>query len=321
MLIDSGARARRAEFSIGALSYWWPRAATLAFYAEVADSSASCVLLGETVCSRRTEMKPGDWLALARELRQAGKAVVLATLPLLSSEAEWRAVRDLAGQEEFMVEAGDASALHALEQAAQRRGGACRFVLGPHLNVYNTQALREHAALGAVRWVAPVELAAEAIGNVNPPRARVVGPHGEIATEAWGFGRLALAMSARCFTARHHRLRKDACDFRCRDDSDGLRLDSGEGQAFLCINGTQIQSAGLHAVLGEWPALRAAGVGRLRLSPCSRGFAEVLRTFDAVCNDGADPADALEHLRAMDLPGPLVDGYARGAPGMSAARA
>ncbi len=321
MPIPSGAHPRLAEFSVGALSYWWPRATTLAFYAAIADSSASCVVLGETVCSRRTEMKPGDWLCLARELRQAGKEVVLATLPLLSSEAEWRAVRDLAGQEEFMVEAGDASALHALEQAAQQRASPARFVLGPHLNIYNTEALREHASLGAVRWVAPVELAASAIGHVNPPQARVRGPHGEIGTEAWGFGRLALAMSARCFTARHHRLRKDACDFRCRDDADGLPLDSSEGQAFLCINGTQIQSAGLHAVLGEWPALRAAGVSRLRLSPCSRGFVEVLRTFEAVCNEAADPADALEHLRAMDLPGPLVDGYARGMPGMTAARA
>ncbi len=321
MLIDSCACARQAEFTVGALSYWWPRATLLAFYAEIADSVASCVVLGETVCSRRNEMRPGDWLALARELRQAGKEVVLASLPLLSSESEWRAVRDLAGQEEFLVEAGDASALHALDQAAEQRGSPARFVLGPHLNIYNTQALREHASLGAVHWVAPVDLPAAAIGRVNPPQDRVCGPHGALSTEAWGFGRLALAMSARCFTARHHRLRKDACEFRCRDDADGLRLDSSEGQAFLCINGTQIQSAGLHAVLGEWPALRAAGVGRLRLSPCSRGFAEVLHCFESVCNDGADPAHALEHLRAMDLPGPLVDGYVRGTAGMSAAYA
>lgn len=319
MPIDSGAAARRTEFTVGALPYWWPRPALLAFYAEVADSAAHCVVLGETVCSRRTEMKPGDWLALARELRDSGKEVVLATLPLLSSEAEWRAVRELARQEEFLLEAGDASALQALEQAGEQRGRLPRFVIGPHLNIYNGDALREHAALGAVRWVAPVELAAAAIGRVNPPHARVRGPHGEITTEAWGFGRLPLALSARCFTARHHRLRKDACEFRCRDDADGLRLDSTEGQAFLCINGTQIQSAGLHAVLGPWPELRAAGVGRLRLSPCSQGFFEVLRSFDAVCNDGADTADALRHLRALDLPGPLVDGYAKGAAGMASA--
>jgi collagenase-like PrtC family protease len=321
MPIDSIASTQRTAFTIGALPYWWPRAATLAFYAGLADGPADCVVLGETVCSRRNEMKPGDWLALARELRDSGLEVVLATLPLLSSEAEWRAVRELAAQEEFLVEAGDASALHALELAGEQRGRAPRFVIGPHLNVYNPDALREHAALGAVRWTAPVELAAAAIAHVNPPGARICGPHGDLATEAWGFGRLPLALSARCFTARHHRLRKDACDFRCRDDADGLRLDSTEGQPFLCINGTQIQSAGLHAVLGEWPALRAAGVGRLRLSPCSRGFADVLRTFDAVCNAQADPADGLRHLREIDLPGTLVDGYARGAPGMAQALA
>ena len=37
-------------------------------------------------------------------------------------------------------------------------------------------------------------------------------------TEVLAFGRLPLAVSARCFTARAHNLPKDQCDFRCATD-------------------------------------------------------------------------------------------------------
>ena len=50
---------------------------------------------------------------------------------------------------------------------------------------------------------------------------------GDGATEAWAFGRLPLAFSARCFTARHHHLNKDDCGFRCLEDPDGLLLAIG----------------------------------------------------------------------------------------------
>ena len=84
----------------------------LNFYADVADSSADTVVLGEVVCSRRHEMKPDDWLALATELRAAGKEVVLATQVLVESESDLRTLRRIAEQHEFLVEAGDASALN-----------------------------------------------------------------------------------------------------------------------------------------------------------------------------------------------------------------
>jgi collagenase-like PrtC family protease len=41
-------------------------------------------------------------------------------------------------------------------------------------------------------------------------------------TELFGYGRLPLAFSARCFTARHYNLQKDDCQFRCLDHPDGL---------------------------------------------------------------------------------------------------
>jgi O2-independent ubiquinone biosynthesis protein UbiV len=295
--------AARMALSIGPVLYYWPRDALLHFYAEVAESAADSVVLGELVCERRHEMKLADWLALARDLRSAGKEVVLATQALIESEADLRLLRRIAEQGDFLIEAGDASALNVLD------GLGAPFVLGPHINVYSRAALDEYRRLGAVRWVAPVELALDAIKMIQ-------GQQPDMPCEVFAYGRLPLAFSARCFTARHHRLSKDQCEFRCRDDSDGLLLSTGDGAPFLVLNGIQTQSAAQQCLLGEREALRAAGVSRLRLSPGSRQFGAVIKAFDAVMNGGAPAAPALQALQAQALPGGLVNGFAHARPGM-----
>lgn len=313
-----GAPARRFGLSVGPLQYWWPRQATWDFYAEVADSAADTVVLGEVVCSRRNEIRFEDWLALAVDLAAQGKTVLLATQALVAGEPELHALRRVCEQDGFAVEAGDASALAVL--ARLRGGGGARlpFVIGPHVNVYNRPALQELAPLGASHWVPPLELALDAVACVNPPQARVAGPAGPVVTELFAFGRMPLAFSARCFTARHHRLKKDACEYRCRDDADGLLLATTERQPFLVLNGIQTQSAALHCLIGEGEAMAAAGVSRVRLSPCSRGFLRALGLFDAVLNAGASVADARAELATLGLPGALVNGYAHRQPGLQA---
>ncbi len=305
----------RVALTVAPLQYWWPRERLLDFYAEVADGPADTVILGEVVCARRRELKHEDWLALARELREAGKEVLLATPTLVMGEADLRLVRALAQQAEFAVEAGDASALGVLVQAAEPT-----FALGPHLNIYSQEALREHAVLGATRWCAPAELALEAVARINPAQAPVPGRDGPLATEVWAFGRLPLAFSARCFTARHYGLNKDNCDFRCRDDADGMTVRSGDGRDFLCLNGTQVQSAGVHTLLEPPDALAAAGIGRLRLAPCAQGFGRVLDVFDAVYRGAMPLRDAHDALAELPLPGAMIDGFARARAGMDALR-
>ncbi|HEY1128751.1 MAG TPA: U32 family peptidase [Roseateles sp.] len=295
------------QLSVGPLLYWWPREALLNFYADLADSPVQSVVLGELVCSRRNEIKFDDWLAIARELRAAGKDVRLATMALVMSEAELRTLRRVCEQDEFPVEAGDAAALQVLSRLRRRP-----ITLGPHLNIYNADALGEHAALGADRWVGPVELSLDAVACVNPPPSAIV-------TEVWGFGRLPLAFSARCFTARHHRLQKDDCQFRCRDDADGLMLRTGEGEDFLALNGIQTQSAALQCLIAQGDALHQAGVGLLRLSPCGAHFMRVVDLFDAVFSRGANAQEALTAMRELPLPGRLVDGFARRQPGLAEA--
>jgi len=312
---SSGAAARELELTIGPLQYWWPRTATMELYAAVAESCARTVVLGEVVCSRRNEFAFDDWLALARDLAAAGKVVVLATQVLVMSEGELRSLRRIAEQDEFAVEAGDASALHVLARAQGARPGRKPFVIGPHINIYNRDALAEHAALGAGRWVPPLELPLDALVLINPPGDPVRGPHGALATEVFGFGRMPLAFSARCFTARHHRLAKDSCEYRCRDDRDGLLLRSTEGNDFLVLNGIQTQSAGVHCLIDQGDALREAGARSVRLSPTGGDFARVIELFDRALNRGGAHG-AWDELAALDLPGVLVNGYARRRPGM-----
>ncbi len=302
--------AGRVALTVGPLLYHWQRQALMDFYASIAESPADTVVLGETVCSRRRELKADDWIDLARDLAAEGKEVVLATQSLIESEADLRLVRRIAEQGDFLVEAGDASALHAL-------AGTVPFVLGPHINIYSRAALVEHAALGATRWVAPVELSIDAIALVNPPGEPVRAANATpIATEVFAFGRLPLAFSARCFTARHHRLNKDECEFRCMADADGLLLSSSEGQPFLVLNGTQTQSAATQCLIGEAAALREAGVSRLRLSPCSTGFTDVLSHFEQVMNQGANARDAMQAIEALAPPGGLCNGFAHRKPGL-----
>jgi collagenase-like PrtC family protease len=93
--------------------------------------------------------------------------------------------------------------------------------------------------------------------------------HLSIELEYQVFGRMPLAYSARCFTARHHQLTKDQCQFKCLQDEQGLLVKTQEGAAFAQINGIQTQSAKVSNLLNQTPQLIEQGIDIMRIVPVS----------------------------------------------------
>ena len=290
------------KIALGPLLYYWPRATVYAFYDGIADSAADIVYLGEIVCSRRRELRPGDWLEVGARLAAVGKEVVLSTQALIESEADLRALRKVAANGRFRVEANEWGAVRLL-------AGQARFIAGPHLNVYNPATLSLLAGLGASRWVAPFEITRDALAGMQEAGSPAVE------TEIFAFGRLPLALSARCFTARHRNLAKDQCGFACRDYPDGLPLSTLEDRPFLVLNGTQTQSGATCNLLAESAALRAMRVNILRVSPQSRGTSAVLSAVRCWADGELTAAEASDLARAT-APGPYCNGFWNGRPGM-----
>jgi len=294
------------KLALGPLLYYWPRETVLAFYREAAGWPVEAVYLGETVCSRRRELKLADWIAIGEALARAGKEVILSTAELIESDADLRTMHAVAGNGAFRVEANDMAAVRAL-------AGKGPFVAGPFLNVYNAGTLELLAGLGATRWVAPVELSRDGIAAVVAE-----GPPG-IETEVFAYGRLPLAVSARCFTARYNNLTKDHCEFRCIEHPDGLALDTQDEQHFLVLNGVQTQSASVQSLAPVLDEARAAGANVLRLSPQSRHTGEVVAVFRDALAGALGAAEAVARLAPL-MPAAACDGYWHGKPGIELER-
>lgn len=290
------------KIALGPLTYYWPRERVLDFYSRAASWPVDIVYLGETVCSRRHELRLADWTDLAAKLADAGKEAVLSTYELIETDADLRIMRQVVENGRFRVEANDMGAVRLLS-------GRGPFVAGPFLNVYNAATLDLLAECGATRWVAPVELSGAGLAEV------IAAKGGPIETELFAFGRIPLAVSARCFTARYHNLDKDHCEYRCIEDPEGLALRTQDGEPFLVLNGVQTQSARVQNLLPFVDRAAAIGVDVVRLSPQPERMEDVVRAFADALRGTSDVASACERLAAA-MPAAPCDGYWHGRAGM-----
>lgn len=261
------------KYALGPVLYFWPKAQMEAFYTAAQHADADIVYLGETVCSKRRELKIQDWFALARELASSGKQVVLSTMALLEAPSEITQMRRLIDNGEFLIEAND---LAGVTLAAEKK---LPFVAGPALNCYNAHTLKILHRQGMNRWCMPVELSRDWLQNLLE-QCRDIGLQDKFEVEVFSYGYLPLAYSARCFTARAEDLPKDECATCCIKYPNGRALYSQEEQKVFTLNGIQTQSGYCYNLGNELNAMQGL-VDIVRLSPLGLETLDMLRRFRA----------------------------------------
>jgi collagenase-like PrtC family protease len=291
------------EITLGPVLFNWKPEVWRDFYFRIADEApVATVYVGETVCSKRAPLVDEYYDDVVTRLRAGGKNLILSSLGEVVQKPDRLLVERQCSDREAIIEANDVSALFALRGRPHHAG--------PLLNTYNDESLRFLAQKGARSVCLPAELSAAPIAEL----CNVASELG-VAIEAQVFGRIPLALSARCYHARAHRRTKDGCLFVCENDQDGLELMTLDRKPFLVVNGIQTMSHSYLNLIGEVPELREMGVSRFRLSPHTCDMVKVAEIFRSVSDGSLGIDEAAAGLDALKLSAPFANGFYYGKPG------
>jgi collagenase-like PrtC family protease len=292
-----GMTGNKTSLTLGSVLFHWAPEKWRDFYFRIADEApVDTVYLGEVVCAKRAVFYEPLYAEVAARLEKAGKRVVFSTLAEVALPLDRRIVDGVCSLPEIMVEANDAAALAHLSGRPH--------VIGQMMNVYNEDALAFVARNGARHVCLPVELPASAIA-VQGKAAKRLG----MTLEAQVYGRLPLALSARCYHARAEGNTKDSCQFACGKDPDGRPLKTLEGKPFLAINGIQTMSYGCFNLIREAREIAGMGVTALRLSPHDQDMVKVAQTFRDVLDEKIGAVEGVRRLSAAKPPAPFCNGF------------
>ncbi|SDG41168.1 Collagenase-like protease, PrtC family [Celeribacter baekdonensis] len=291
------------KLTLGPIAYHWSAEARSDFYARIADEApVDEVYLGEVICSKRAPFHEAELPATIERLERAGKRVILSTLAEVMLKRERKATEDLAEIDAPEIEINNAAGLFARGRRPHR--------IGPFMNAYNEATIGWMAAQGATHVCLPSEMPAPAIA-VAARAARELG----LGVEVQVFGRVSLAVSARCYHARAHGRTKDNCQFVCEEDPDGMPLRSRDEQPILRVNGIQTQSESYLDLLPETPQLVADSVTHLRLMPQRVDMVAVAQVFRDAVDGRLSMGEADARLAALSGDARLSNGFYHGAAG------
>ncbi|CAK9883769.1 MAG: hypothetical protein XXXJIFNMEKO3_00142 [Candidatus Erwinia impunctatus] len=261
------------KYALGPVLWYWSTEALVDFYQAAADSDAEIIYFGEAVCSKRRATKVNDWLAIARDLDDAGKQVVLSTLALVQSQSELTELRRYVDNGEFLIEANDMGTVNMAAEAC------LPFVAGHALNYYNAVTLQILLRMGMQRWCMPVELSRDWLSQMLE-QCDQLGIRGQFEVEVLSYVYLPLAYSARCFTARAENRSKDDCETCCQNWPQGRELYSQENQQVFVLNGIQTMSGYCYNLGNELHSMQGM-VDIVRLSPVDKTTLELPARFRA----------------------------------------
>jgi collagenase-like PrtC family protease len=291
-----------SELTLGPVLFNWAPERWRDFYFRIADEApVTAVYLGEVICFKRAPLFDDDREAVTARLKATGKTVVRSTLAEVMSKQERKMIDEVCA-DAGLVEANDGSALLRLRGRPHHAG--------PFLNVYNERTLAVLAAGGVCNVCLPPEMPATAIRALAAAAAEL-----GVMTEVQVFGRIGLALSARCYHARAHGRSKDTCQFICNVDPDGMPLRTLEDKPFLTVNGIQTMSHDYLNLAAELAQLEDVGVTRFRLSPHSCDMVAVAAIFRDVLDRRIDAKEAAARLDRLKIEAPFSNGFYYGRPG------
>ncbi|MDA1089312.1 MAG: U32 family peptidase [Proteobacteria bacterium] len=290
----------RKTLSLGPVLFHWDAETKRDFYFRIADESAfDTVYVGEVACSKRTPFFAPYVPEVVERLQRGGKQVILSTLALIMSKPEIEQVIDLSKNTNLLIEAND------IGTAALLMGRP--HVIGPFINVYNEDTLEYLANQGAVRISLPWELPSESLS--------ALAKYANAEVEAQVFGRMPLAISARCYHARAHGLHKSKCQFVCADDLNGMNVETLDGEDFLSINGCQTLSHTICNLIGELGELQGMGINAFRVWPHAIDMVAVGQTFRDVLDRAITATEGQEELAEYVDFAPFSNGFYHGGEG------
>ena len=290
------------SLTLGPVLFNWEPEKWRDFYYRVADEAPiDHVILGEIVCSKRAPFFTPHIPDVLKRLESAGKKVILGAPILIMQPKERQAAAELSGAG-YIVEANDITSLQTISDTP--------FSVGPFINIYNEAARSFFEKKGAVRISLNGELSLTSI--------KEIATGATVPIEVFAFGRMPLAISARCYHARSYGLAKDGCQYVCGHHPDGMDVDTMDGQPFLTVNGVQTMSHTFHSIITDLDALAASGVSSLRLSPHDLDMVAVSKLYRNTCDGTIDPRSAADQISNLIEGQPMSNGFLHGKEGFRA---